>query len=117
MLPRERLGARGKISHAPMRVRIYDKRVKRRSRSLDSYTATSKELRCQTHFTTRRSGLAVPLIPKPLVNDDKGMLHRGIVQDVGDLRTGNRVTLNLARNAQATLSRGPERGRGMGRGS
>jgi hypothetical protein len=51
-----------------------------------------------------------------LVNDGRGTLHRGIVHDVGDIRTGNRVTLNLARDAQATLSRGPERGRGMGMG-
>jgi len=49
-----------------------------------------------------------------LVRDGNGTLHRGIVHDVGDIRTGNRVALNLARDAQATLSRGPERGRGMG---
>jgi len=51
-----------------------------------------------------------------LINDGNGTLHRGIVQDAGDMRTGNRVTLNLTRDAQATLSRGPEQGRGMRRG-
>jgi hypothetical protein len=51
-----------------------------------------------------------------LINDGKGTLHRGIVHDVGDIRTGNRVTLNLARDAHATLSRGLEQGRSMGMG-
>jgi hypothetical protein len=51
-----------------------------------------------------------------LIDDGKGTHHRAIVHDVGDIRTGNRVTLNLARDAQATLSRGPERDRGMGMG-
>jgi hypothetical protein len=50
-----------------------------------------------------------------LIDDGKGTLHQRLVDDVGAFQRGNRVTLALSWDARATLSRGPERDRGMRR--
>jgi glutamine phosphoribosylpyrophosphate amidotransferase len=49
-----------------------------------------------------------------LVDDGKGTLHRGIVRNVGDVRSGAKVTLEITRDARVTLSRGLEQSRGRG---
>ena len=43
-----------------------------------------------------------------LIHDGQGTFHRAIVHDVGDIRTGNRVSLDYGRDVQVRLPRGPE---------
>jgi len=49
-----------------------------------------------------------------LIDDGNGTLHRGIVRNVGDVRSGAKVTLEINRAARVTLSLGLEQSRGRG---